>query len=132
MLPVCGRHHRFEAHGAVAAHYGGRRGGRVRRDNQSLGRRERVAAVGKRRRRRRRRGRRVAGQRRRAGCRDHRVVTVSCVLGLRVPVSAVGGGGEGLTRVSVVAGVGVGVVVGFGVVPVAAVVRVGGRERVVL
>lgn len=41
-------------------------------------------------------------------------------------------GGEGLTSVSVVAGVGVGVVVGFGVVPVAAVVGVGGRQRVVL
>lgn len=40
--------------------------------------------------------------------------------------------GEGLPRVAVVARVGVGVVVGFGVVPVAAVVGVGGRERVVL
>lgn len=39
---------------------------------------------------------------------------------------------EGLTRVAVVARVGVGVVVWFGVVPVAAVVGVGGRQRVVL
>lgn len=59
-------------------------------------------------------------------------MAVSCVLGLRVSVSAVGSGGEGLARVSVVAGVGVGVIVGFGVVPVAAVVRVGGCQRVVL
>lgn len=40
--------------------------------------------------------------------------------------------GEGLPRVTVVARVGVGVIVGFGVVPVAAVVGVGGRQRVVL
>lgn len=41
-------------------------------------------------------------------------------------------GGEGLASVSVVARVGVGVVVGLGVVPVAAVVCVGGCQRVIL
>lgn len=40
--------------------------------------------------------------------------------------------GEGLPRVAVVARVGVGVVVGFGIVPVAAVVGVGGCQRVIL
>lgn len=43
-----------------------------------------------------------------------------------------GGGTEGLSCVAVVACVRVGVVVGLGVVPVAAVVGVGGRQRVVL
>lgn len=133
MLAVCGRHHRFEAHRAVAAHHGGRGRGRVCGDHQSLGWRERVAAVGERcRRRRRRRGLRVAGQ---WGCArrcDHRTVAMSRVLGLSVSVCAMGRGGEGLARVAIVARVGVGVIVGFGVVPVAAVVGVGGRQRVVL
>lgn len=132
MLAVCGRHHWFEAHRAVAAHHGGRGGGRVCSDHQSLRWRERVAAVGERCCRRRRRGRRVAGQ---WGCAwrcNHRIVAMSCVLGLSVSVCAMGSGGEGLARVPIVARVGVGVIVGFGVVPVAAVVGVGGRQRVVL
>lgn len=40
--------------------------------------------------------------------------------------------GEGLPSVSVVACIGVGVIIGFGVVPVAAVVGVGRRQRVIL
>lgn len=59
-------------------------------------------------------------------------MAVSCVLGLTVCMSTVSRSGEGLASISVVARVGVGVVVGFGVVPVAAVVGVGGRQRVVL
>lgn len=60
-------------------------------------------------------------------------VTAVGVGGARGGVSrGVGSAREGLTRVAVVARVGVGVVVWFGVVPVAAVVGVGGRQRVVL
>lgn len=127
MLPVGGRHHRLEAHSAVAAHHGGRGGGRVCGHHQSLGWRECVAAV-----RKRCRCCGLTGQGRRARCRDHGTVAVSCVLGLCVSGCTVGRGGEGLACVSVVASVGVGVVVGFGVVPVAAVVGVGGCQCVVL
>ncbi len=49
-----------------------------------------------------------------------------------VSVGAVSGGREGLASISVVACVGVGVIVGFGVVPVAAVVGVGRRQRIIL
>lgn len=63
-------------------------------------------------------------------CGDHQS------LGRRQGVAAVSvrsvSGAEGLPRVAVVARVGAGVVVGFGVLPVAAVVGVGGRQRVVL
>lgn len=131
MLSVRGRHHRFEAHRAVAAHHGGRGRGRVRGDHQSLRWRERMAAIGKRY-RCRCCGLRVAGQRGRARRWGHCTVTVSCVLGLTVSVRAMGSSGEGLASVSIVACVGVGVIVGFGVVPVAAVVGVGRRQRVVL
>lgn len=131
VLPMCGRHHRFEAHRAIAAHHGGRGWGRVCCDHQSLGRWERVAAIGKwcccccc--------GLRMAGQWCWAGCCDHRTVAVSCILGLSVPVCAMGSSGEGLTCVSIVASVGVGVIVGFGVVPVTAVVCVGRCQCIVL
>lgn len=131
MLPVCGRHHRFEAHRAVAAHHGGRGRGRVCGYHQSLGWRERVAAVGERC-RRCRRGLRMAGQWGRAWRRDHCTVAVSCVLGLSVSMCTMSSRGEGLASVPVVACVRVGIIVGFGVVPVSAVVGVGGRQRVVL
>lgn len=61
---------------------------------------------------------------------DHRVA-VSSGLGWRVSGRA-DSGGEGLASVSVVVNVGVGVITGFWVVPVAAVVRVCGSQRVVL
>lgn len=60
-------------------------------------------------------------------CGDHQS------LGRRQGVAAVSvRRAEGLPRVAVVARVGAAVVGGFGVVPVAAVVGVGGRQRVVL
>lgn len=46
-------------------------------------------------------------------------------------VGTVSSSREGLPSVSVVASVGVGIIVGFGVVPVAAVVSVGRREGVI-
>lgn len=131
VLPVCWRHHRLEACRAVAAHHGRRWGGRVCGDHQSLGWWEGVAAIGKgccc-----RRCGLCVARQGGRARRRNHRTTAVSCVLGLPVSVWAVGGIGEGLTGVSVTSRVGVGIIVRFGVMPVAAVVGVGGGQRVVL
>lgn len=59
-------------------------------------------------------------------------MTLCCVLAWAVSVCAVSSSRVGLASVSIVARVGVGVIVGFGVVPVTTVVRVGRRERVIL
>lgn len=58
-------------------------------------------------------------------------MTVTGILGLSV-CTTMSSGGEALASVSIVACIGVGVIVGFGIVPVAAVVGVGRRKRVVL
>lgn len=58
-------------------------------------------------------------------------MALSSSLGWRVSGCA-DSGGEGLASVSIVVNVGVGVITGFWVVPVAAVVSVCGRQRVVL
>lgn len=129
VLSVRGGHHRFEAHGPIAAHHSGGWGGGVCRDHQSLGGRERVAAIGKWW-GHRSSGLRMARQWSRGGRRDH-CVAVSSTLGWCVSGGA-NSGGEGLASVSVVVNVGVGVITGFRVVPVAAVVSVCGRQCVVL
>lgn len=142
MLPVRGRHHWLEAHRAIAAHHGGRGRGRVCGDHQSLGWWECVAAIGK----RCGRcccGRRMAGQWGGAWRCDRRAVAVWSVLGLSVPMCSTcsmrsmrfmwgSSSGEGLASVSIVASVGVGVIVGFGVVPVPTVVCIGRRQSVIL